>query len=233
MERTQPGSIPEGLIDLREQNPLFDAMLDGNPPKAAPERQHAGVAGGQRPVAKAGRAGRRGMWAAAGVLLLGLVVTMVGVIKVRTAERCDRAGERAGGRRCRGRRRTDHGYPERRPTVKIEAQPGKHGVIVRRGDDLLLREIVTLESGKEFKLRIRLELRSIRSRTRSRRRPKGLSTRATDRDRLPGIPRQGRPTNFRKSEVPDPTRTAIKEGRPDAPADVRSNLWNRSRTRSE
>jgi hypothetical protein len=40
--------------------------------------------------------------------------------------------------------------------VKIEAQPGKHGVIVKRGDVVLLGESVSIESGKELKLTVRL-----------------------------------------------------------------------------
>ena len=38
--------------------------------------------------------------------------------------------------------------------VKIQAPAGKHGVIVKRGGDVLLGESVTLESGKQFKLTV-------------------------------------------------------------------------------
>jgi hypothetical protein len=41
--------------------------------------------------------------------------------------------------------------------VKIEAQPGKHGVLVKRGADVLLGDSVTIESGKQLKLTVRLE----------------------------------------------------------------------------
>ena len=39
--------------------------------------------------------------------------------------------------------------------VMIEAQAGKHVVVVKRGGDVLLGESVTLESGKQFKLTVR------------------------------------------------------------------------------
>jgi formylglycine-generating enzyme required for sulfatase activity len=41
--------------------------------------------------------------------------------------------------------------------LKIEAQPGKHVVIVKRGDDLLVGETVILQSGKESKIVVRYE----------------------------------------------------------------------------
>ena len=44
--------------------------------------------------------------------------------------------------------------------VKIEARLGRHGVVVRRGEDVLLGESVNLESGKEFQLIVRHELRA-------------------------------------------------------------------------
>jgi serine/threonine protein kinase len=41
--------------------------------------------------------------------------------------------------------------------LKIEIQPGEHGVLVKRGKDVLLGESVTIESGKHFKLTVRLD----------------------------------------------------------------------------
>ena len=41
--------------------------------------------------------------------------------------------------------------------VKIEVSAGEHGVVVRRGKDVLLGESVTVESGEHFKLTARLE----------------------------------------------------------------------------
>ena len=41
--------------------------------------------------------------------------------------------------------------------LKIEVQPGKHGVLVKRGNEKLLGESVTLESGKQSVLIVRLE----------------------------------------------------------------------------
>ena len=41
--------------------------------------------------------------------------------------------------------------------VKIEVQPGKHGVVVKRGEDVLLGVSVAIASGREFKLSVRPE----------------------------------------------------------------------------
>ena len=71
---TQPGSILEGLIDLRETEPLFDTMLDGTPPAAAPKPSQRAPPAWSTAVEKLSRLGPRAWWAAAGVLLLGLVV---------------------------------------------------------------------------------------------------------------------------------------------------------------
>jgi serine/threonine protein kinase len=41
--------------------------------------------------------------------------------------------------------------------LTIEVAAGKHGVLVKRGEDLVLGEFVTVQSGKQFKLTARLE----------------------------------------------------------------------------
>ena len=155
-ERTQLRSIPERLIDLGEQNPSFDTMLDGTASKAAPETLTQGRHAWSMSAANLGRLVPRGVWAAAGMLLVGLLVALT-VIRVRTPNGVivlENVPENAVVE-IDGRQITV--TPSAGQPVKIEAQPGKRGVMVRRGDDLLLGKIVSLESGKEFKLTIRLE----------------------------------------------------------------------------
>ena len=72
---TQPGSILEGLIDLRETEPLFDTM-SGRPLRRRPEGEPRNVRPWSTAVEKLRRLGPRAWWAAAGVLLLGLVVAV-------------------------------------------------------------------------------------------------------------------------------------------------------------
>jgi formylglycine-generating enzyme required for sulfatase activity len=47
--------------------------------------------------------------------------------------------------------------PVKGEPVRIEAPPGKHYVVVKRGDDLLMGQSVTLESGKSYSLSVRKE----------------------------------------------------------------------------
>jgi len=83
---TQPGSILEGLVDLRETEPLFDKMLDGIAPAAVPKPIQQAHQVWSTAVAKLSRLGPRRWWAAAGVLLLGFVVAWAaGVLRVKTS----------------------------------------------------------------------------------------------------------------------------------------------------
>ncbi len=154
----QPGSILEGLIDLRETEPLFDKILDTGLPMAALKGTQWNLRPWPTAVEKLSRFGPRAWWAAAGVLLLGLVVACVMVvIKVKTANGtivlenvpADAVVEIDGDRFTI--------TPTVGEPVKIEVSAGKHGVLVKRGNDVLLGESVTIESGKYFKLTARLE----------------------------------------------------------------------------
>ena len=100
------------------------------------------------------------MWpaVAAGVLLLGLVVAWAaGVFKVKTKDGvivlenvpADALVE-VDGERIKV-------TPAVGEPIKIEAPAGKHEVAVKRGNDVFLRESVTIESGKPLKLMVRLE----------------------------------------------------------------------------
>ena len=158
---TRPGSILEGLIDLGEREPLFDRMLDGIPPAAVPKPSQRAPRPWSTTVEKLSRSGPRAWWAAAGVLLLGLVVAWAAVIlRVKTANGtivlenvpADAVVEIDGYRIAV--------TPAVGEPLKIEAPADKHGLVVRRGDLVLLVENVTLEAGKPFKhkLTARLEL---------------------------------------------------------------------------
>jgi hypothetical protein len=84
-EPTQPEPMWESLIDLREQHPLFDMALDRTPPSFAPALSRRGQRAWSTAVTKLSRLGPRHWWAAAGVLLLGLVVVWAGVLRLRTS----------------------------------------------------------------------------------------------------------------------------------------------------
>ena len=75
----------ESLIDLREQHPLFDMALDRTPPSSAPALCRRGQRAWSTAVTKLSRLEPRHWWAAAGVLLLGLVVVWAGVLRLRTS----------------------------------------------------------------------------------------------------------------------------------------------------
>ena len=82
---TQPGSILEGLIDLRETEPLFDTVLDTPLPVAAPQASRRNLPPWSTAVEKLSGLGPRAWWAAAGVLLLGFVVAWAVVLRVKTS----------------------------------------------------------------------------------------------------------------------------------------------------
>ena len=177
-DATRPGPMWEGLIDLSETDPLFDTILDTTRPEAGPDLLQRGTTA----VAKRRRLGPRGWWAAAGVLLLGLLgawwavilKTQHGVIVLENVP-ANAVVEIDGDRLSRSR--TD-GEP-----IKIEARAGKHVVLVKRGDDVLLGESVVLPSGKPLKLSVRLDS------------PAAAQTTRADTAKGPSPP--GRPTSER------------------------------------
>ncbi len=82
---TQSDSIPEGLIDRGEREPLFDTMLDGIHPAEVPKRSQRARRPWSTAVEKLGRSGPRAGWVAAGVVLLGLVALWGVILRVKTA----------------------------------------------------------------------------------------------------------------------------------------------------
>jgi len=82
---TQPGSIIEGLIDLRETEQLFDRILDTPLPVPAPAASRRNLRPWSTAYEKLSRSGPLAWWAAAGLLLLGFVVAWAVVLRVKTA----------------------------------------------------------------------------------------------------------------------------------------------------
>ncbi len=155
---TPPGSILEGLIDVGGKDPLFDTLLDRTPPAATVKPSEGAHRAWSTAIAKLSRLGPRHWWIAAGVLLFGLIVTWAaGILKVKTARGVivlenlpENAVIEVDGDRVTV-------TPHEGEPIQIEATAGKHGVVVKRGNELLLGESVTIESGKPFKLTVRLE----------------------------------------------------------------------------
>jgi len=136
-------------------DPLFDTSLDAPRPAAASKPGHRGRL---KAVEKLRARGPRAWWFAAWPLLLGLVIVWAAVaFRIKTKDGVivlENVPENAVVE-------VDGDQVTITPTggqpVKIEASAGKHGVIVRRGDDVLLGESVTLQSGKQSKLSVRYE----------------------------------------------------------------------------
>jgi formylglycine-generating enzyme required for sulfatase activity len=154
-EPERPDLVLEGLIDLRERHPLADTALDG-PARATEKHGEPGL----RIVPAAGAHGwprRPRWWAVAGLLLLGLVVVGALILRVRTSGGVivlegvpeDAVVEVDGDRITIA--------PAAGRPIEIEAAAGKHGVVVKRGKDLLLGESITVTSGKTAKLTVRIE----------------------------------------------------------------------------
>jgi formylglycine-generating enzyme required for sulfatase activity/serine/threonine protein kinase len=152
----RPDSAPEGLIDPREEHPLSDTIPDRSPP-AVEKPSGPGRRGSPAVAVALGPPGPGRRWATAGLLLLGLVVAGALILRVRTAGGVivlenlpENAVVEVDGDRVTV-------IPKEGEPVGIEAAAGKHGVVVKRGNDLLLGESVTVESGKQHRLTVRLE----------------------------------------------------------------------------
>ena len=150
---TQPGSILEGLIDLGETEPLFDRNLDIPGPVAALAASRRYLRLWSIALEKRRRPRLRAWWTAGSVLLLACLVTCgVVVLSLKTANGtivlenvpADAVVEVDGDRIPI--------TPTVGEPVIVVAQAGKHVVLVKRGADVLIRETVTLESGKQLKL---------------------------------------------------------------------------------
>jgi len=151
-------SVLDGLINLSETDPLFDVMLDAPRPDASPELTQRRYPAWSTAVKKLPGFGSRGWRATAGILLLSLLLASSAVIfKIKTRHGVivlenvpENALVEVDGDRITVH--TAQGDP-----IKIEGQAGKHVVVVKRGDDVLMGESVTLQSGQELKLTVHLD----------------------------------------------------------------------------
>jgi serine/threonine protein kinase/formylglycine-generating enzyme required for sulfatase activity len=223
-ERTQPATGAVALAPagaggtepgMNRSEPAWSSLIELK--ETEDDWEDAGALA--RPTKGRSGLGPRGWWAAAGVLLLGLLVAWAAVIvKIETKPGVivlenlpenaivEVDGDRVPVARTGGE------------SIKIEGQAGKHVVVVKRGDDVLLGETVTLQSGKESKLTVRLDP------------PVAPQTVVSDTDLKPSRPQGSRPQVSGSVEVgttsPTPPTTPVSttgpvegdEGKPLVPA---------------
>jgi len=154
---TQPGSILEGLIDLRETQPLFDRILDTPLPVAAPAASRRNLRPWSTAVEKVSRLGPRARWTAAGLLLLGFVVAWALVLRVKTAsgmiELVDLPkdaevlvdGEEVAVT-----------WPGGGKPAVITVKPGKHKIMVKKDGIEISGDEVTVQAENKEKFTVRL-----------------------------------------------------------------------------
>ena len=144
-------SIKKPTEEIRP-NPQWESLNEFK--KTEPEKEAAAASAAPRRFTRP-----PWIWpaVAAGVLLLGLVVAWAaGVFKVKTKDGVivlenvpESAVVEVDGERITV-------TPAVGEPLKIEARPGKRVVVVKRGNDVFLGESVTVESGKQVKLTVRL-----------------------------------------------------------------------------
>ena len=153
----KPAPISSNLIDLRVAEPLYDSLLD-SPRRSAASAKRQGPGAALTTIANLAGHGRRAWWVIAAVLFLGCAIAWAAVVfRVKTRNGVivlDNVPQNAVVE-VDGDRITV--TPTGGQPVKIEVQPGKHGVVVKRGEDVLLGESVAIASGREFKLSVRPE----------------------------------------------------------------------------
>jgi serine/threonine protein kinase len=157
-EKTQSDPPWNSLIDLCEKEPLHDSLLDPPGQAAASAAKQKGPGTWPTPVANLGRQVPGAWWTIAGVFLICLTVAWAaGVLKVKTPDGVivlegvptDAVVE------IDGHKITV--VPKEGTPIKIEKPKGKYYVQVNCAGDRLLGESVTLESGKELKLTVRID----------------------------------------------------------------------------
>ena len=155
-DATRPGSILEGLIDLSERDPLFDTSPGRRSSGGEPEARPAGHPARTATAGTLRRLGSRGRWAIAGVSLSVLLAASLAVIvKVRTPRGvivlenvpANAVVEVDGDPVTVG--------PIAGQPITIRGRVGKHVVVVKRGDDVLLGESFSLGSDKPLRLAVR------------------------------------------------------------------------------
>ncbi len=153
------GTILDGLIDLNEKDPLFDAMLDRTPPVAATPLSRRAHRTWSTAMARLGWLGSRTRWTAAGVLLLGLIVAGALAMVIRITTRDGRIVLENVPEQAQvfvdGEKVTVQ-WPGGGGPVEITVPAGRHGIQVRQDGFLTFGEEVTVQSGEKSDLRVRL-----------------------------------------------------------------------------
>jgi serine/threonine protein kinase len=146
----------DGLIDLRDSDPLHDPSLDSPGPKPAPTPRSPRE---WTTIADMGRRVPGGWWAIAGVFLLGVAIAWAaGVLKVRTKDGVivlenlpEQAEVYVDGDKV------TVSWPEGGVPAEITVPSGKHGVQVKAAGFTAFGEEVTVQAGGRKGIRIRLE----------------------------------------------------------------------------
>ncbi len=141
-------------MESTQQEPVWQDLIE------IPEGES--VAGSPKPAAPGSGWRRPPLWfwpaVAAGVLLLGLSIAWAAIVlRVKTKDGLivlenvpERAVVEVDGEQVTVT------PPDGKP-VRIAVHPGKHGVVVKRDNVVLMGESVSLEAGKEIKLTVKLE----------------------------------------------------------------------------
>ena len=157
-ENVPPEPAWNSLIDLRDRAPLHDSHLDSPGQAAAPAAKQPGPRTSLTSVANLARRVPGAWWTIAGVFLLCLAVAWAaGVIKVKTPEGvivlegvpADALVEVDGGEITV--------TPAAGEPVKIKTAPGKHSLVVKRGAEELWGDSLTVVSGKQSPITVRIE----------------------------------------------------------------------------
>ena len=158
-EPAPPGSILQGLIDLRATDPLFDTMLETPHPAATPELIQRGRLARTTAVAKLRGHGPLRWWATAGLLLLGLVVVWAAVVfRIKTKDGVIVLEELPKDAEVFvDRGRTSVTWPGGGKPAVITVPAGGHGVEVQKDGFKIFSEDVSIEAGDQKRIHVRLE----------------------------------------------------------------------------
>ena len=161
-EPTRPGSISEGLIDLREPERLFGTILDAPPPAPTTETIQRGRLARTTAVAKLRGLGPRGWWATAGLLLLGLVVVWAAVVfRIKTRDGVIVLEELPKDAEVFvDGERISVTWPGGGKPAVIAVPAGRRGVEVQKGGFKIFGEEVSIEAGDHKRIHVRLEPRA-------------------------------------------------------------------------
>ncbi len=157
-EPTRPDAIPENLIDFTEKDPFFDTILNRTSPTVAPKPGQPLYQAWSRVVEKVGGFGPRRLWAAAGVLLFGLIVAGAVIIRVKTVNGTvvlDNLPEDA--EVLIDDAKVTVVWPGGGLPAEITIPSGKRAVKVKKDGFTTFGEEVLIDAGGRREIRVRLE----------------------------------------------------------------------------